>query len=82
MNKKMIDLYAHYLMANFGKATATDMSEMLEGAISHNKITRLLSQHQFTPSALSRLKWRVICAKSQIANGQKIPSNLNVGRTA
>ncbi len=51
----MIDLYAHYLIASFGKATATDMSEMLEGAVSHDKITRLLSQHQFTPSTLWKL---------------------------
>lgn len=40
----ILDLYTDYLQATFRQATATGMSEMLDGAISHDQVTRMLSQ--------------------------------------
>src|SRR5947209_483283 len=42
MKKEMLDLYSDYLLSSFGKATATGMAEMLDGAVSHDQITRQL----------------------------------------
>lgn len=40
----ILDLYTDYLQATFRQATATGMSEMLDGAVSHDQVTRVLSQ--------------------------------------
>ncbi len=37
------DLYTDYLLSSFGQATATGLSSMLDGSVSHDKITRHLS---------------------------------------
>ncbi len=39
-----IDLYTDYLISIQGKATATGLSDMLEGEVSHDQITRFLSK--------------------------------------
>jgi IS4 transposase len=46
MNKEM-DLYTDYLLSSFGQVTATGLSNLLEGSISHDKITRMLSGHEY-----------------------------------
>ena len=38
-----MDLYTDYLLSSFGQVTATGLSSILEGSISHDKITRMLS---------------------------------------
>ncbi|MDR2765441.1 MAG: transposase [Tannerella sp.] len=38
-----MDLYSDYLLSSFGQVTATGLSSLLEGAVSHGKITRMLS---------------------------------------
>ena len=43
----LLDLYTDYLLSSFGQTTATGLSKALDGAVSHDKITRLLSDHQF-----------------------------------
>lgn len=43
MNEKM-DLYTDYLHTTFGKATATGLSDLLNGALSHDQITRMLAE--------------------------------------
>lgn len=40
----ILDLYTDYLMASFNLATATGMSATLDGAISHDQISRFLGQ--------------------------------------
>ena len=47
------DLYSDYLISSFGAVTATGLSEILDGAISHDKITRMLSQ----PAQTSKDFW-------------------------
>ena len=44
MRKEYVELYTDYLISSFGKTTATGLSELLDGEISHDKITRFLSK--------------------------------------
>jgi hypothetical protein len=50
--KKEMDLYTDYLLSSFGQVTATGLSNLLDGSISHDKITRLLSGHDYSSKDL------------------------------
>ena len=39
MKKPDLDLYTDYLLSTFGAATATGLSAMLDGDVSHDQIT-------------------------------------------
>jgi hypothetical protein len=43
MNKSIFDLYTDYLLCSFGSVTATGLSQLVDGAVSHDQITRLLA---------------------------------------
>ncbi len=47
-----MDLYTDYLISNFGQATATGLAKVSANAVSHDKITRLLSSNNFTSKDL------------------------------
>ena len=55
MDKPLLDIYSDYLICSFGLTTATGLSDLLEGAISHDKITRFLSEKDFTSADLWHL---------------------------
>lgn len=59
MDEKLFDLYTDYLISGFGPATATALSEMLGGAVSHDRITCFLSKRGSTPKDL----WKVAKGK-------------------
>ena len=42
----------YYLLSTYGKATATNLSRLLDGLYSHDQVTRLLSRNQFTSKTL------------------------------
>jgi len=44
MNKPLLDLYSDYLLSSFEQTPATRLSRLLHGAISHDAITRFLSE--------------------------------------
>lgn len=48
INVSLLDLYSDYLIRSFGLTTATGMSTALDGAISHDDITRFLSEREYT----------------------------------
>ena len=52
MAKKHLDICTDYLPVTFNQAMATGLSAMLDGAISHDSITRFLSDHRFTSKDL------------------------------
>lgn len=59
MKTNHLELYTDYLMVNAtGYATATGLSNMMEGKVSHDEITRLLSKQEFTSKDL----WRKVKA--------------------
>src|SRR5260221_13687355 len=50
------DWYSDYLLASFGATTATGLSQLLEGEVSHDQVTRYLAGTQKTASDL----WRTV----------------------
>ena len=54
--QEILDLYTDYLIASFGKSTATGLSAMLDKSISHDKISRFLNQ----PTLSDKDYWKVI----------------------
>ena len=49
---KMMDLYTDCLLSSFEQDTATGLSNLLEGSLSHDKITRVLSGRAYTSKDL------------------------------
>ncbi len=45
---KMLDIYSDYLIAQNQYATAVGLSDLLEGRMSHDKVTRFLNGKEFT----------------------------------
>jgi hypothetical protein len=56
MKREYIELYTDYLIASFDKTTATGLSRVLNGEISHDKITRFLSNGDYTSKEL----WQIV----------------------
>lgn len=56
MDKALLDLYTDYLISSFRLTTATGMANLLNDAISHDKITRFLSAREFTSADL----WQIV----------------------
>jgi hypothetical protein len=52
MNKERLELYSDYLLSTFGYATASGLSKMLNGQVSHDQITRFLSDEEYTSKDL------------------------------
>lgn len=52
MQNTEMDLYTDYLLSSFGAATATGLSQMVDGAVSHDKVTRFLSGRDYTSKDL------------------------------
>lgn len=55
MNKQYLELYTDFLMSSFSYTTATGLSVMSEGKISHDKVTRFLNTEDFLPAKLWEL---------------------------
>ena len=55
MDKQLLEIYSDYLICSFGLTTATGLSALLNGVISHDKITRFLSATDFTSQDLWQL---------------------------
>ena len=52
IDKQLLDLYSDYLISSFQYTTATGFSAMMDQAISHDKITRFLSERPYTSKDL------------------------------
>lgn len=52
MKKPGLDLYTDYLLSTFGAATATGLSAMVDGDVSHDQVTRFLSAQEYTSKDL------------------------------
>ena len=50
--KREMDLYTDYLLSSFGQVTATGLSNLLDGSLSHDKITRTLSGQEHSSKDL------------------------------
>ena len=52
MDKQLLETYSDYLISSFSYTTATGLSMLVEGEISHDKVTRFLSEEDFTSAKL------------------------------
>ena len=55
-NGKLLDLYSDYLISAFGQTTATGLSSLLNGEISHDQVQRSLAGVEQTSADL----WRIV----------------------
>ncbi len=55
MNTDLLELYSDYLISSFSYTTATGLSKMTGGEVSHDKITRFLSEKELNSPKLWRL---------------------------
>lgn len=55
MDTNLLDLYTDYLLVSTSQASATGMSRMLDGSLSHDQITRFLSGEDFSSKDLWKL---------------------------
>ena len=55
MNTDLLELYSDYLLSAFSYTTATGLSKMTDGVVSHDKVTRFLAQKELNSSELWRL---------------------------
>lgn len=56
MDDQLLDLYTDYLISSFGLVTATGLSTLLGGSVSHDKITRFLAGKRHRTADL----WRIV----------------------
>jgi len=54
-NKHFLDLYSDYLISGFGQTTATGLSSLLDGEVSHDQLQRWLAGEQQTSADF----WRI-----------------------
>ncbi len=52
MDKQLLELYSDYLLSSFGAPTATGLSALVEGAVSHDQVTRFLSSADYDAKIL------------------------------
>ncbi len=57
---EIAEIYSDYLIASFGLTTATGLSNLLDGEISHDKITRFLSSAKKTSKDLWRFSKPIV----------------------
>jgi len=64
-----INLYTDYLLSSFGATTATGLSAMVDGDVSHDQVTRMLSERDYTSKDL----WQQVKATvRQIENDEGV----------
>ena len=52
MKNSELELHTDYLLSSFGATTATGLSAMVQGDVSHDRITRFLSGQDYTSKDL------------------------------
>ncbi len=55
MNTDLLELYSDYLLSSFSHTTATGLSRLTGGVVSHDKVTRFLSEKELSSPELWRL---------------------------
>ena len=48
MKRDILDLYSDYLISSFGQTTATGLSNLVNGKISHDQVSRMLANPKIT----------------------------------
>ena len=56
MKFKLFDLYSDYLLSSFSATTATGMSALMDKAISHDQVSRMLNRRRLEPASHSAIR--------------------------
>jgi hypothetical protein len=48
MKRNILDLYTDYLLSSFGQTTATGLSRLMNGEVSHDQVSRMLASPKMT----------------------------------
>jgi hypothetical protein len=56
MKKAELELYTDYWISTLGSATATGLSSMVEGDVSHDRVTRFLSERVLMDSGFASVE--------------------------
>lgn len=64
MNKKLLEVYSDYLILSSSQTSATGLSQILDGQVSHDQITRLLLSEDFSSKDL----WKLV--KKDVLNNE------------
>ena len=56
MDKQLLELYSDYLLSSFGATTATGLSALVEGTLSHAQATRFQSAADYD----GRMLWQQV----------------------
>ena len=59
MKKEILDLYTDYLISSFGQTSSTGLSKLLNGDVSHDQVSRMLS----SPKKTSKDLWYMVKPK-------------------
>jgi len=54
MNTELLEIYSDYLLSSFGQTTATGLSNLLDGDVSHDQVTRFLNREDYDSKQLWR----------------------------
>lgn len=65
MGRELLDIYSDYLLYSRGQTTATGLSDLLDGELSHDKITRFLATGNFDEKSLWKKVKKVVRAYEQ-----------------
>ena len=60
MKTDYLELYTDYLISGNGYATATGLSSMMDGTVSHDQITRFLAKNEFNSKELWKRVKKVV----------------------
>lgn len=52
MNTELLEIYSDYLLSSFGQTTATGLSSLLDGELSHDQVTRFLNRDDYDSKTL------------------------------
>ncbi len=69
MKKAELELCTDYLISTSGYATATGLSAMVDGEVSHDQVTRFLSERPYTSKDLW---WEVKSAVREIESAEGV----------
>ena len=83
MDNHLLELYSDYLLSSFGATTATGLSALVEGAISHDQVTRFLSAADYdgVPCGSRSSRWYGTSNRTMGCSSSMIRSNPSRIRT-
>jgi hypothetical protein len=61
MDTPLFDLYTDYLIASFAQTTATGLARLVDQAVSHDQVNRLLASRKQTARDLWRKVKPLLC---------------------